>query len=78
MQVLWLEFWDVLNAAQRKILIGYMRDQHATQGKALAERTAARAKQQTAMDRAESRAAAQDGSTSSVNTAPSGAVTSPK
>ena len=63
-QASWLAFWDALNAAQRKILIGYMRDQHAVQGKASAaasaERSAARAKQQAALDRAEARAAAQD------------------
>jgi hypothetical protein len=68
-QATWLAFWDVLNPAQRKILIGYMRDQHAVQ---------ARAKQQAALDRAEARAAAQGGSTSSATTAPAGAVTSPK
>ena len=77
-QATWLAFWDVLNAAQRKILIGYMRDQHAVQGKASAaasaERAAARAKQQAALDRAEARAAAQGGSTSSATTAPAGAV----
>jgi hypothetical protein len=81
-QATWLAFWDVLNPAQRKILIGYMRDQHAVQGKASAaasaERSAARAKQQAAIDRAEARAAAQGGSTSSATTAPAGAVTSPK
>jgi hypothetical protein len=81
-QATWLAFWDVLNPAQRKILIGYMRDQHAVQGKASAaasaERSAARAKQQAALDRAEARAAAQGGSTSSATTAPAGAVTSPK
>lgn len=81
-QATWLAFWDVLNAAQRKILIGYMRDQHAVQGKASAaasaERAAARAKQQAALDRAEARAAAQGGSASSATTAPTGAVTSPK
>ena len=63
-QASWLAFWDVLNPAQRKILIGYMRDQHAVQGKASAaasaERSAARAKQQGALDRAEARAAAKD------------------
>jgi len=61
-QASWLTFWDALNAPQRKILIGYMRDQHAVQGKASAaasaERSAARAKQQAALDRAEARAAA--------------------
>jgi len=63
-QASWLAFWDVLNPAQRKILLGYMRDQHAVQGKASAaasaERSAARAKQQAALDRAEARAAAKD------------------
>lgn len=81
-QATWLEFWDVLNAAQRKILIGYMRDQHAVQGKtsaaASAERSAARAQQQAAFDRSEARAGAQGGSASSANTAPAGVVTSPK
>jgi hypothetical protein len=81
-QATWLAFWDVLNAAQRKILIGYMRDQHAVQGKASAaasaERAAARAKQQAALDRAEARAAAQGGSTSSATTAPAGAATTSK
>jgi hypothetical protein len=91
-QATWLAFWDALNAPQRKILIGYMRDQHAVQGKASAvasaERAAARAKQQTALDRAETRAASQGGSVSngnplggspsSANTAPTGAVTAPK
>jgi hypothetical protein len=78
----WLAFWDVLNAAQRKILIGYMRDQHAVQGQASAtasaERAAARAKQQAALDRAEARAATQGQSSPSANTAPSGTATTPK
>ena len=85
-QATWLVFWDALNAPQRKILIGYMRDQHAVQGKASAaasaERAAARAKQQAALDRAEARAearaAAQNGSPASANTAPTGAATTPK
>ena len=80
-QATWLAFWDVLNAAQRKILIGYMRDQHAVQGKASAAASAleaARAKQQAALDRAEARAAAQGGSTSSATTAPAGAATTSK
>jgi len=81
-QASWLVFWDALNTPQRKILIGYMRDQHAVQGKASAaasaERSAARAKQQAALDRAEARAAVQGGSTSSANTAPTGAVTTTK
>ncbi len=81
-QATWLVFWDALNAPQRKILIGYMRDQHAVQGKASAaasaERAAVRAKQQAALDRAEARAAAQNGSPASANTAPTGAATTPK
>lgn len=85
-QASWLAFWDALNPAQHKILIGYMRDQHAVQGQASAaasaERSAARAKQQAAMDRtearAEARAAAQGGSAPTANTAPSGAATTPK
>ena len=84
-QASWLAFWDALNAPQRKILIGYMRDQHAVQGKASAsasaERAAARAKQQAAQDRAEARAAAQGGSASNANPAggtPSSANTAPK
>ena len=91
-QATWLAFWDALNAPQRKILIGYMRDQHAVQGKASAaasaERAATRAKQQAALDRAEARAAAQAGSASSANTAggapsspttaPTGAVIAPR
>ncbi len=81
-QASWLAFWDALNAAQRKILIGYMRDQHAVQGKASAaasaERAAARAKQQAALDRAEARAAAQADSASSATSAPTSAVTTPK
>ena len=81
-QASWLAFWDALNPAQHKILIGYMRDQHAVQGKASAaasaERSAARAKQQAALDRAEARAAAQGGSAPSANTAPPGAATTSK
>jgi len=81
-QATWLVFWDALNAAQRKILVGYMRDQHASQGKASAaasaERAAARAKQQAALDRAEARAASQNGSPASANSSPTGAVTTPK
>ena len=63
-QASWLAFWDVLNPAQRKLLIDYMRNQHVLQGKASAaasaERSAERAKQQAALDRAQARAAAQD------------------
>ena len=77
-QASWLAFWDALNPAQHKILIGYMREQHAAQGKASAAASAARAKQQAAMDRAEARATAQAGSAPSANTAPSGAETTPK
>ena len=75
-QASWLVFWDALNAAQRKMLIGYMRDQHVLQGKisaaVSAERSATRASRQAALDRAQARAEAQGGS------APSGAVTTPK
>jgi hypothetical protein len=81
-QASWLAFWDALNAAQRKILVGYMRDQHAVQGKASAaasaERSAARAKQQAALDRAEARAEAQNRSAPVNSTAPTGAGTTPK
>lgn len=81
-QTSWLAFWDVLNPAQRKILIGYMRDQHAVQGRlsaaASAERAALRAKQQAALERAEARAAAQASGAASSGAAPTGAVTAPK
>lgn len=81
-QASWLAFWDALNTPQRKILIGYMRDQHAVQGRASAaasaERSAARAKQQAALDRAEARAAAQGSSSPSSMAAPTGAVTPTK
>lgn len=81
-QASWLAFWDALNTPQRKILIGYMRDQHAVQGRASAaasaERSAARAKQQAALDRAEARAAAQGSSSPSSTAAPTGAVTPTK
>jgi len=81
-QASWLAFWDALNASQRKILISYMRQQHTIQGKASAaasaERSAARANQQAALDRAEARAAAQGGPASSGNSAPMGAMTTPK
>ena len=78
----WLAFWDVLNVAQRKILVGYMRDQHAVQGQASAaasaQRSAARAKQQAVLDRAEARASAQGGAAPPANTAPSGTATAPR
>jgi hypothetical protein len=81
-QASWLAFWDVLNAAQRKILIGYMRDQHTVQGQAsadaAAERSALRAKQRAALDRAEARAASQSGSTSPADAVPAGASTTTK
>jgi len=81
-QASWLVFWDSLNAPQRKILIGYMRDQHAVQGKASAaasaERSAARAKQQAALDRADERAARQQGTTGPKDTDPAAATSTPK
>ena len=81
-QASWLVFWDSLNTPQRKILIGYMRDQHAVQGKASAaasaERSAARAKQQAALDRADERAARQQGATSPTDTDPAAATSTPK
>ena len=62
-QATWLTFWDALAPAQRKILIAYMREQHALQGKmsaaASAERSATRAAQRAALERSEARAAQQ-------------------
>lgn len=34
----WLAFWDALNAAQRKVLVTYMKEQHIKQGTASAAR----------------------------------------
>ncbi|MEI6838615.1 MAG: hypothetical protein WCK56_12530 [Alcaligenaceae bacterium] len=73
-QATWLAFWDALNPSQRIKLIAYMREQHELQGKASAEalaaRNAARAKQKAALERAEARAATQQGGTTSNNATP--------
>lgn len=34
----WLAFWDALNEGQRKVLVGYMKEQHIKQGTASATR----------------------------------------
>ena len=81
-QLSWLAFWDALNPAQRKLLIAYMRDQHALQGQASAaasaERSAVRAKQQAALERAQARAAAQDAAAPAASTSPTSILTAPK